>query len=129
MKILSLTIAFKVFTNFMRDSHTPPIQGLASGLKIQFIFCHTYNFFNFSSSNCVRRVIISLLAPTKFVALSDRMISTVPQRLINLWSTTRKSSLERSPAGYLLMALRPVNNTPQHFFFFFFVLVIFDLLT
>ena len=39
VEILFLMIAFKVFfTGFIRNSHTPPIQGLAGSLKIHFVF-------------------------------------------------------------------------------------------
>ena len=64
-------------TDLTKDSHNPPIHGLAGGLKIHSRFWWLLNLCSLIWSGCLMQRLSLLLAPTKLVPLSDRMTITI----------------------------------------------------
>ena len=86
------------FTDFTRDSHIPPIQGLTGGLNFHFIPFATRCLLTVFWSILFMAYFNSFLAPTKFVSLSDLIMFTLPLLEMNLFSASMNASVERSPA-------------------------------
>ena len=73
-------------------SHTPPMWGASSGLNFLLISFRWRDFDIFKWSICSISFFSSLVAPTKLVPQSERIISGFPLRFMNLLRTLIKSS-------------------------------------
>ena len=110
---LSQIITFRErFTDLIRDSHIPPIQGVTGRLNFHFISfpakCLLTEFWSIFFIACFN----SFEAPTKLVPLSDFIIFTLSLLEMNLLTASMNSSVEKSPviSRWTTLVVKQVNR-------------------
>ena len=132
VNILSVDIAHNAcFTDFINDSHEPPIHGLRGGLNFHVIFLEFKFCVILLLSRSLTNASSSYSPPIKLLQLSDVMIFICPLLAINrLRANTNDSVVTLSPTSRCnALIVKQTKITPYHSFNAGFFLLYFVALT
>ena len=132
VNILSVDIARSArFTDFINDSHEPPIHGLRGGLIFHIMFLEFKCCVILLLSRSFTNALNSYLPPIKLLPLSDVMIFTCPLLAINRLRANINDPVVRLSATSTCNALivKQTKITPYRLFNVGFFLVCFVALT